>query len=417
MKLRTLIKKFVDYTIENDIRIFQLKHTPIKIKMSLTRAFLKRYGELPVVPEKIVCNNYRGSGYGCNSKYVVELLLKSGRPYDIVWVVEDVKKSQKDFPKEIRLVKYLSKEAMYEYATAGVWLCNYHLVDYFRRGLTKKEKQTYIQMWHGSFGIKRIENDCGFLNENKRWTYLAKKNAKSTDYWISNSMFETEVYQSAFWGAETVLEYGHPRNDIFFRTDTETLRRRVNAYLELDDTEKIILYVPTFREEWHIRNDSLDVSMVCDALRQITAEEFRFVVRFHPRMKKKERTAFLGKWKQAIDATDYPDIQELLLLADVDLPDYSSCVFDYLLSGKMAFMYIPDRDAYIEERGFYYPPEESPLPVAETNQKLCENIRNFDIERYQARIQAFLQEKGSKETGRASKAVAELVVRTVGEQA
>ena len=50
----------------------------------------------------------------------------------------------------------------------------------------------------------------------KNWEYLAKKNADVTDYWISNSDFETKIYKQAFWNVKNILEYGHPRNDLFF---------------------------------------------------------------------------------------------------------------------------------------------------------------------------------------------------------
>ena len=61
-----------------------------------------------------------------------------------------------NFP-QVRLVEYGSKEAMFEYYTAAVWVCNYHLIHYWNQGLVKRFGQYYIQMWHGSFGIKKIE--------------------------------------------------------------------------------------------------------------------------------------------------------------------------------------------------------------------------------------------------------------------
>jgi len=175
-----------------------------------------RLENISVQPNKIIFDNYMGKGYGCNSKYVTEALLASGKKLDIVWTVKNPMESKEDFPKEIRLVEYGSLEAMEEYATAGVWVQNYQLVHYINKGLMKKPEQTYIQMWHGSFGIKKIENDCKNLTQDKNWTILAEKNSRYTDYWISNSKFETEVYRQAFWDVDRVLEYGHPRNDIFF---------------------------------------------------------------------------------------------------------------------------------------------------------------------------------------------------------
>ncbi len=414
-RIKKTAKHFIDYTIEDDIRIYRLKHTPFQIRKPLTKAFLAKYGDLAIKPDKIVIDNYMGQGYGCNPKYVAERLLQSGREYELVWVVKDAAAKKNCFPETIRLVEYGTPEAVYEYATAGVWLCNYHLIAYFNKGLVKKKGQTYIQMWHGSFGIKKIENDCPILTENKSWTYLARKNADSTDYWISNSGFETAVYRSAFWNTGVILEYGHPRNDVFFGEDTGEIRRRVGQYLGIADTENVFLYVPTFRERGSSSAARLNLDLVREALKKSEAfgrqRRWQIVVRFHPRMNAAEKEAFFGKWKGVKDATAYPDIQELLVRADAAMTDYSSCLFDFLLSGRPGFLYVPDRGEYDEERGFYYRLEESPFPVAETNRALVDNILFFDRQTYKSRLEHFLQERESKEDGRAAERVAELVSR------
>lgn len=408
-KIKKIIKKFVDYTIQDDKRIYQLKGTPLKISRSLTNKFQKKYGNLPIEAKKIVIDNYMGSGYGCNPKYVTEQLLSGGKDYDIVWTVKNAASRKEEFPKGVRLVEYLSEDAMREYATAAIWLCNYHLVAYFNRGLQKKKGQRYIQMWHGSFGIKKIENDCDILTVSKSWLYLAKKNSRLTDYWISNSRFETEIYSRAFWDVKKILEYGHPRNDIFFREENEEIVKKVNTYFEIEEKKKLFLYVPTFREKGASSVSLIDAEGLRRAWKKKTAEDWEIAVRFHPRMKQEEKEAFLARWKFVKDATDYPDIQELFVRADAAMTDYSSGLFDYVLTGKPGFLFVPDRNEYDEERGFYYPLEQSPFAVAETNEQLWENIFAFDAEEYKKKTELFLREKGSKEDGHAAERVADLV--------
>lgn len=415
-QIKDLGKRFIDYTIERDRRIYRLRHTPFCLRLSLVRRFEKRYGALPVCPRKVVIDNYMGNGYGCNGKYVTERLLSRRADLDIVWVVREKEAMWEQFPPGVRLVEYDTKEALYEYATAAVWLCNYHLVKYLNRGLQKKEGQAYIQMWHGSFGIKKIEQDCGILTEMKSWNYLAQKNAALTDYWISNSRFETEIYRSAFWGAGEILEYGHPRNDIFFCADKEDLRRGTKEALALKAEARVVLYVPTFRERGASSAGKLPVGELLHALQEKWGYDYRFVVRFHPRMAQNERASLLEKWQDVpvTDATGYPDIQELLLCADLVITDYSSCIFDFMLTGRPGFLFVPDRDSYGEERGFYYPLEQAPFPVAQTKEALIEQIRCFDTDLYQKSVAAFLKQKGSKEDGQASERVARLVQELCG---
>lgn len=67
--------------------------------------------------------------------------------------------------------------------------------------------------------------------------------------------------------------------------------------------------------------------------------------------------------KQIVKADAYPDIQELLAAAQVVITDYSSCIFDFLLTVRPGFLFVPDLEHYDQERGFYYKLEETPFPT------------------------------------------------------
>ena len=111
------------------------------------------------------------------------------------------------------------------------------------------------------------------------------------------------------------------------------------------------------------------------------------------------------------DVTDYPDIQELLAAADAVVSDYSSCIFDFALSGRPAFVYAPDRAKYETERGFYYPLAETPFPVAESPAALAAAIAAFDEAAYARRCADFFAAKGSVEKGDAAAQAAEIILK------
>lgn len=410
-KLKKFIKIFIDYRITEEERVYTLKHTPLRVKRCYTQFYHRELEDLPIVQNKVVFDNYMGSGYGCNGKYVLQRLLESGiasdKKLDLVWTVKDVKGHRNQFPSEIRLVEYGSAEAMREYATAKVWVQNYQMVHYLNQGLKKKKGQYYIQMWHGSFGIKKIENNCNILQQDQNWLTLARWNSESTDYWISNSDFETEVYRNAFWKVKNVLEYGHPRNDIFFAEDKEERCKKIRHNLGLGE-EKLLLYVPTFRDDTMKVRQPLDIPLLLGSLRERFGGEWKFLLRAHPRIKQFEDTSVMDS-DEVMEVTGYPDIQELLLAADAVITDYSSAVFDFMLSRKPAFLYIDDVDRYRQVRGLYYPVEETPFPIAGSNEELSEKILGFDEESYKKAVDAFLEGKGSKEEGQASQRVAELI--------
>lgn len=81
-------------------------------------------------------------------------------------------------------------------------------------------------------------------------------------------------------------------------------------------------------------------------------------------------------------ATFYEDMQELLLCTDVGLTDYSSWIFDFVLSGKPGFIIELNLEDYENARGFYYPIDTTPFPIATSSEELADNIRKFDAEKY-----------------------------------
>ncbi len=409
VKIRRMAKKIIAYSMEGEEKVYRIRHTPFQIKRRYTRRYHRKWEHLPVQSNKVIFDNYMGKGYGCNGKYVTEALLEMDTDLDIVWTVQDPAKQKELFPDRVRLVRYGSSEAMREYATAGVWAGNYQMVHYLNQGLLKKPNQIYIQMWHGSFGIKKIENDCKNLTQDKNWTTLAKRSSQYTDFWISNSSFETAVYRQAFWDVGQVLEFGHPRNDIFFNGRDKQARDKVERYIGKRG-HRLLLYVPTFRDAYMDWEQPLDTTGLTGSLKARFGGDWLVLKRLHPRIASSTQ-AVRQETENCVNVTAYPDIQELLAAADVVITDYSSAVFDFLLTGRPAFLYASDYDSYQQMRGLYYPLSETPFAIAADNQSLWENIKAFDETAYRDKVHDFLAGKGSVENGDAAKRTAELIVR------
>lgn len=77
---------------------------------------------LPIKENRIVFDNFGGKGYGDSTKYIAEELIKSGRNYELVWLVDNL--SSYEFPKQIKTVKIDSIKALCMRATAKVWVDN-----------------------------------------------------------------------------------------------------------------------------------------------------------------------------------------------------------------------------------------------------------------------------------------------------
>lgn len=384
----------------------------VSIKIDLTKKYQKICKSLPINKNKIVFENFKGNSYGCNPKYITEEIIKRKLPCELVWIVKSVKQEDEEgnFPPEVQLVSKNSFNALKELATAKLWVDNQRKIYYLRRGLEKKPSQYYIQTWHGSLGIKKIGLDSPLSNINNEWIPFGIQDAEMTDYIISNSEFETNVFKSNFFGKGNIKQWGHARNDIFFKNPTEInhLKTKIKTEFNIPQDKKIMLYIPSFRDNFDLECFKIDTEMLKDTLSKKFGGDWVIAVKMHPHLKKYS-TELFDFSDTVVDASFYPDIQELLVSCDGAITDYSSCIFDFMLSRKPAFIFATDIEEYNTDRGFYYPLESTPFPISTTNEQLKQNILNFDNEKYLKDVELFLQDKGCIEDGHASERIVDLI--------
>lgn len=361
---------------------------------------------LPVQKNKIVLWSFNNK-YGCNPKYIAEELLKNKEAYKIVWLS---KRAKCVVPASIKSV--CSKIGWcYEISTAKVIIANSRMGGIFNHGFRKKKGQTYIQTWHGSLGIKKMEGDCDNLSH--KYIKSAKKDSANIDFLISNSRWMTDCYRSSFFYDGPIKEFGNARNDIFFK-DGKDVVKRVKDYYGILENQKVILYAPTFRDDKDFSCYSLDYQRLLEALGNKFGSEWVVISRLHPNLRKYKN--ILPDLPNVFDGSDYPDIQELLCCADIMISDYSSCIFDFVLSRKPAFIFATDIDVYGNSRGFCYSLESTPFPIAVDNKQMMENILAFDEGTYQNNVEAFLDGKGVKDDGLASSRIVQLVQQCINDK-
>ena len=390
----------------------------IPIRIDQSKYYREICETLPVQKDKIVFENFNGNSYGCNPKYIAEEIIRRNLPYDLVWLVRSVTKEKEKnvFPEQIRLVGYGSKQALKELASAKIWIDNQRKNYFLKKGLRKKEGQYYIQTWHGSLGIKKLDADVdAFVGELKQeWVNRSKLDSSMMDYLLTDSEFENKIFRRALWFNNEIKEFGHPRNDIFFKDSTK-IKQKVRDFYNIPEDKKILLYVPSFRDSGNIDCYDLDYEKVLKAMEDRFGGDWICLARLHPRTKKYDKELIMESDK-LIDACFYPDIQELLVSSDVAITDYSSCIFDFMLSRKPAFVFATDIKDFNNDRGFYYPLETTPFPIAVNNKELVENVLKFDDEKYQKDITNFLEDKGCMEDGHASERVVDLIEQIMKEE-
>ena len=402
-------KKFINklFSIDNsEFNSISVRFLGIKFSFPKRIKNLHLYENLPIENNKIVLRSCMNA-YNCNPKYIAEEIIRQNLPYDLVWITNDYFETFKNsFNPKLKLVQDSTEEALREYATARIWIDNERLSRFIERGLGKRKGQIYINTWHGSLGIKKTANARNdLLNSVIR---VAKKDSKQTDYTISNGKFTTNLFKQIFFGHSEIKEFGHPRNDIFFKDNTE-VKKKVYEILGISENKKILLYAPTFREDFDLSCYTMDYNKVLSAISNKFGGEWVIVTRLHPKLVA-NRELFLSKANgDIIDATNYPDIQELLVSTEAIITDYSSCIYDFMLTRKPGFIFATDIEKYDNDRGLYYPLSSTPFPVAENNEQMIKNIENFDNEKYLPAVEEFLKDKGCIDDGHASERVVDLI--------
>ncbi len=359
------------------------------------------YSLFPIVPNKVFIVSYYGADFGDNGKSVALELLRRGG-YDIVWALKPELMGRHHLPEGVRAVAYHTPAAVREMQTAAVWIDNCRKSQGFKR-----KGQLYIQTWHGGPGVKKCEGDSESAL-NPRYAAMARRDSRMIDVLLSNSDFMDALFRRAFWYEHEILRTGTPRNDLIVAGE-HRIRESVRAQYGVAPEKKIALYAPTFRASRTLDLYNLDIPAVLSALRERFSGEWVLFARLHPNI-----SGLSGAFQLdggAVNVTLHPDMQELLCAADCLITDYSSCAADFLLSGKPCFLYLPDYDAYNEERGYYFTQAEQPYPYAFTNPQMLQNIRSFDEAQYAKRREAFFSLTGLAENGNASSQVADLIAR------
>lgn len=352
---------------------------------------------------KIIIMTFQND-YTCNAKYIVEELLKRNKKYDIVWAVKNINAVKNNYPPEVRLIKRKTYKFYNEVFTSKIWIDN--AMNFFNEKLLKKREQIFINTWHGSMGLKRIGE--GDIN-NKDWVNKARRCREETDYCITNSIFEEEVYRNTYWPNNTYWKYGHPRNDILINNDEikkEKIKERICKKYNLTGTENLLLYAPTFRKDYSSDKYDIDFLALIKMLKEKFGGKWIILTRMHYHLKKLNRKNKIYAEKDyLVDVTDYTDMQELMLIADIGITDYSSWICDFVLTKKPAFIFATDLLEYSTTRGFYYPLNTTPFPLANNNDDLLKNIKFFNMKKYLMDCEAFLNERGCYETGKASQKI------------
>ena len=433
-----LNKKLVDIAKKSTgIRMLYRKLTYSK-RALVFNAYQKKY---PLNEKMVIFEVYHGKKYTCSPKAIYEEMIKEEKfnDFEFIWFFQNTEEYQNI--KELEgatLVDYNSKDYYKYYAKAKYIVTNSISV---KLGELKKN-QVYIQTWHGT-PLKRLGFDLetekgSSTNSLREIAARYREEAKKIDYMISPSAFTSEKLKSSFKlddynNKYKMLEVGYPRNDYLATYTIEDIRRikselgiiaeehieinanknhdiNINPKLHLNQdpdsdydydtnfdpqnsinilkqisktnkTKKVILYAPTFRDNSHESGVGFtyDLGFEIDRLQKELGEDFVILFRTHYFV---SNTIDLNKYRDfVIDVTNYPEINDLYIVSDMLITDYSSVFFDYANLKKPIIFYMYDLEEYRADiRGFYFDLNELPGEIVQNEQDLIGAIKKVSFE-------------------------------------
>lgn len=379
--------------------------------MVCAKVILHFFWIFPVSRKTVVFSCYKGTQYSCNPKYIyLDLKKRFGNKLNYVWILNSY--FEDSDLKGVKIVKFMSLKYFFYICTCSVYINNI----FFEPFIPKRNEQLFINTWHGGGAYKGNDD-----NRRTSPSMILKDKLRDsiTDYYIASCQSFTDCWSREFkFNENKFLSIGLPRNDIFFVDDINIVKKKaeIKDLLGIKKNQKIILFAPTwrFKERESAKAFTLDfnVDKLLFYVENRFSGNFVFLFRGHHCMK----DIFFQKKssKNFFDVSNYPDMQELLLITDVFISDYSSCIWDFALTGKPGLLYTPDLIEYTATQHLLTPIETWQYDYACSFEELLLKIKNFDNDVASEKIRIHFNNFGSHESGRACEFIRSLIEKHQG---
>lgn len=377
----------------------------MEIKKIIRNILVNVYRHCKVQKNRIVFSNFFGRGFGDNPKYIALEIQRQHLPFDLYWIVNPGE--EKSLPTGIKPVRVHSLKSFYIFSTSRVIIYN-------AKGplpYKKRANQYYIQTWHGSLIMKYVEAEV-MDKISPSYAKDSQHDSEITDVFLTASDDDSNVVKKSFWYNHEIMKSGSPRSDIFFHTTKEQILK-IRKNLDIDDNYKILLYAPTFRDDKSTKGYGVDIDKVLKALEKNTGESWIALIRMHPAAVKFANNFHYGK--NVINVSTYPDPQDLSIICNAMLTDYSSIMLDAFLQMKPVFLFTCDYDDYIaKNRPMHEIYHQLPCKRNNNMKELVDTIKAFDKNHYLEGLKYFMDKIFvSYDDGHASERVVERIKKVI----
>lgn len=364
---------------------------PMFTMIDVVKKIVNKQKKQPINKNAFFVESFHGKNFSGDPKYLA-LAIKDKHPEAKIYVSSI--NSLVDM--EIRSfhmipVRFGSLEYIQRFKQSKYIIINGNSLDI----VGKQEGQIFIQTWHG-FPLKRMVHDLKNRSQRRKETKAFIPRMLKWDYLLTSSKFNTQLLSSAFLLKYNknlkIIEEGLPKNEFLIANRNSAILREklhlkyFNKKYPMD--KKYILFCPTWRKDKRKQVTNVDLVELLSYL----PNEYEIIVKLHP------NEGFLRDEYANLHVrihcfyNELVDIQELYILSDVLISDYSSSIFDFAHVNKKIIVLQEDSDQYNNNVGWYFDIERvCSLKAGQfTTEELAKKILEPDSQNYNKRIKANL---------------------------
>ena len=326
--------------------------------INILKIFIKPQNNL------ILFNSFGGRKYDDSPKALYEAMISDTRfeNYKFVWAFHNPDNFFVERAEVIKTdtIKYFKTDLQ-----ARCWITNSGI----ERGLNFKGKKTfYFNTWHGT-PIKKMGSDLSDSNKGFR-----SKAKSKIDIMTAQGDFEADIFSRVFnIPRERFLMCGLPRNDMLANYSD---KERIKEKLGIPSDKKVILYAPTYREYERDKTHNCILKPPVDLKKweEVIGRDFCMLLRAHYEVVEVMDVSGNDFVK---DVSEYPCLNDLMIVADILISDYSSIFFDFSIMDKPMLHFTYDFEEYSSKRGMYFDIRNL-INGGDNEEKLLDIIINID---------------------------------------
>lgn len=280
--------------------------------------------------------------YSGNSKYLFEQIQEKYPNDKYYFVTNDKLVKNRIKPFSYKFYRYLARSKIVLFES------------WFLKKLNKREGQIWIQTWHATTVKKLLFDTAESLTMKKNFKQKINKYFEilNWDYLLVDNKNISKYFETAFMLEENqILPFGYPR--VKYLVDNKNnleKKEEIKEKFGLPKNKKIVLYAPTWRDyNVGIASYKLNYQYLLDLdkLKSYLGDDYVIVFKDHHF---KTKTNNLDGC--FINGTSF-ETQDMLLVSDYVISDYSSIVFDAMAIDIPILIYANDILKYEECRGVY----------------------------------------------------------------